>query len=335
MKKLIVTLFFCLFTIYSFSQKYEVSLSNAFIKTKDIKFADVIDGRKDKSNIGWVQTGLTNKRRIADFENGFDRQIKDLFNRSALLSAESDLLISINRLYINETTKATSEIGRAEIGINFFKLISTDSCYFITSIIVGDDHRGMDVTKKHDENIASAFEKAFAEFLTKRPYVTVSNKAIAIKSLGNLNQTLRDVSKVKILNTEVYEAGIYNKFDELLNNEPSVTSDFIVDDAKKIKLFRLNTESGKKQVKDGIFGFSIKNKIYILFDGEFCELKRVENTFRFMGPKKADPNAVATGAILGGFIGSAVASSSSSIQREYELDIDTGMIYEIGIAKSN
>ncbi|MFO0506533.1 MAG: hypothetical protein ACK5X6_06750 [Chryseotalea sp.] len=333
MTKYIISTLFCFSSFFSFSQKYEVSLSDVLIKTNTIKFAAVIDGRKDKSNIGWVQTGLANKRRIADFEDGFDKQIKDLFQRSSLISAESDILISINRLYINETTKVTSEIGRAEVGINFFKLINADSCYFITSVIVGDEHKSMDVTKQHDENIATAFEKAIAEFLKKKLHVTLSNKAIAITSLGNPNQTLRDISKVAVLNTEVFEAGIYTKFEELLSNQPSITSDFIVDDDKKIKLFRLNTESGKKQIKDGIYGFSVKNKIYILFDGEFCELKKVENTFRFMGPKKSDPNAVATGAILGGLIGSAIASSASSIQREYELDIDTGMIYEVGINK--
>jgi len=333
MTKFIISFLFCFISLISFSQKYEVSLRNVLIKTKEIKFAAVIDCRKDKSNIGWVQTGLANKRRIADFENGFDIQIKDLFQRSSLISNNSDILISINRLYINETTKATSEIGRAEVGINFFKVISADSCYFITSVIVGDEHKGMDVTKKHDENIAAAFEKAIAEFLKKRSQVTHSSKSIAITDLSNPVQILRDVSKVPILNTDEYEAGIYTKFEELLSNQPSITSDFIVDDDKKIKLFRLNTESGKKQIKDGIYGFSVKNKIYILFDGEFCELKKVENTFRFMGPKKSDPNAVATGAILGGLIGSAIASSASSIQREYELDIDTGMIYEVGINK--
>jgi hypothetical protein len=129
-----------------------------------------MDARKHKSDIGWVQTGLANTKRYAVLKNGFDGEVKQLFERSGLLdnnNPDSGLTVLVSRIYIRELTKATSEIARAEVGLSFFKRINADTCYFLASISGLHESKGMDVTYKHDENISIVFGKVLQDFQMK------------------------------------------------------------------------------------------------------------------------------------------------------------------------
>src|SRR5258705_13776455 len=116
MYKLFLLFLFAHFALHA-QDIYTVRLNDVSIKLtsaeKDFKVCFVIDGRNQKKNIGWVQTGLVNRTRVANFEKPVDQEITRLLDQSQLLSNDTTAwVILVSRLLIFEYQKGASEMAR-------------------------------------------------------------------------------------------------------------------------------------------------------------------------------------------------------------------------------
>jgi hypothetical protein len=322
--------FFC-----SAQDNYIIHLNNVSIEAaseNDFKICYVIDGRKNKKNIGWVQTGLANKTRIANFEKPFDREITHLLDRSELLSSDTTAwIILVSRLHISESPKGASEMARAEVALDFFKPFGGDSCYFFGSTFGSFEQLGMDVTKKHAENISRAFEKAIDSFKRRRSHPSVEKKPYLLADLLSENFTVRNLSSIAILNASRYADGIFETFNDFLLNKATFNAEYDASIGKSISLWRIDANR-KKRIREGVVAFAKDNQLYYLFHENFYPLEKKRGTFQFIGPGVFHRNKTGHPR-LGGFLGGALTASTSARRRIYQLDLENGRLIEIGSIK--
>jgi hypothetical protein len=316
---------------------YNLSLKEVRIDTDNhtFKVMQILDGRTDKESVGWVQTGIGNRRRIAVFEKGFDGEVVNLFKRSGLFDstgAGNSLVVVLKRLYINEHTEAMSETGRVQLALNFFKPVSIDSCLYLTSVFADYPGSGFDVTHTHDDRIAAAFAMSIERFKTK---VDKYENAIVHRSqITDPSRTLRDVDNLAILNATQSKDGVFTTFRDFANNISTLENYTMKpgkNPAKTLKVFQVRNNMTVR-VKNEIFGVAHANKLYVLLDGHFYELAREGNNFTFTGDASYNPSvAMAMG---GGLIGGlAAAATTSNYRPKYKLDWDFERIIEVGITK--
>jgi hypothetical protein len=335
MYKLFLFLFACIPGLVQGQNNYIIKLNEVSIKLNypntDFKICFVIDGRANKRNIGWVQTGITNNTRLANFERPFDQEITNLLDRSHILSNDTTAWIMlVSRLYVSERPRAASEIAKAEVVIDFFKPFGGDSCYFVGSAFASCEQLRMDVTKKHAENIAKVFEKAITTFKRTR-HQAIQKRPYLLADLLSENFTTKDPSSIAILNDSQYPDGIFETFNDFLLNIPSINQDFETSIGEDISLWRLQ-EHRKKRVTEGVVAFAKDNQLYYLFQQNFYPLEKNKGKLQFIGPSVFNRNKVGQ-ASLSGFLGGAITASTAARRRVYQLDLVNGGLIEVGSVK--
>ena len=148
---------------------YQISLSDFEIETNDIHVtvSEVIDARKDKNSIGLISTGLNNKRNFAVFEKPGLVEIEDLLKASGLYSPLNGLSLRVTSLKISENALSWKETAKAELSIDFF-LRHNDLYYYVSSVFVSAEPKGLDVTGKQAENIVDVIGQALVIFSKQR-----------------------------------------------------------------------------------------------------------------------------------------------------------------------
>lgn len=292
------------FMMTTFGQKpKELTLEGQSIKliNRDYKLIDILDARKDKSDIGSVQTGLLNNRRPAVL-NSFDKEISNLLS-PCFDGTERQLIIRINTLKINEWTTATRETGIASLNITFIEKIEETIYREIYCTILSKKVNGMDVTARHPINIAETFKVAIFQFLraAKNDQLTKVN----IAPTGIKQYTPQPIP-VRTLNTDLK---IYEYYIDFLNDEP-----MDIDQAKVI------TQAGGLMVKQKggtlteIWGAQFNGALYIMMNKRLRRLEAGEDNY-YMTLQDIDEGAVALYGGLFGVIGNSIALSNSPTYR--------------------
>jgi len=155
---------FLLIVISSISvtgQVHKINLVEQKYQFKEIRaynIEQVVDARTEQHSIGWVQKGITNKKRLADFELEFENELETFLDRAVLNWDQStSVLFKFNELKVWEETKMTSEFAYVSLDLEAY-MITEDGYKFISSFESSFETRGMDVTSKHETNIIKALE---------------------------------------------------------------------------------------------------------------------------------------------------------------------------------
>lgn len=322
---------FCQTHFFSITDQKIELLDNSYHVTK------VIDQRADKSNIGWTQKGMSNKKVNANFANSAEREIGNFLKENLNTNGES-ILVVVNSLKISEKTGFSKERGLCELELDFL-LENESGFYRIMQTSQTSEVSGMDVTKKHPENIANAFKLCFDE-LAK---VDLSNTA-NFQKLSSQKEIDPDVLDSKnydfpIFN-EVIKTGIYSSYNELKNNTPSNTDEFVIE--KKLRtnepwagsneIIPKFKERNRKIKK--VWAIADQGQVYVYHQKEFFPLIIEKNKLYFYGFGIPDFGTVSTGAVIGGLIGAGIASgienSNAKKQKvKYILDPNTGAEMEV------
>ena len=154
MKKILIVLFI-FFHILSYGQKKLIELKNepVDIKLNGFYISSVIDGRENHDNIGFVRVGMFNKKVNADLSGGVEHSVLNYINNSLIVDTNLvPIVIKIVYLNISENTTFSSEIGRAEIKVEFYQLEDgkLGKLYETEAFL---EEPGMDVTKGHEKRI--------------------------------------------------------------------------------------------------------------------------------------------------------------------------------------
>lgn len=301
MKKVIV-IFLFLATFSGFSQseiKYHtISLMDKNDTPIGLNFSisKVYDGRQFKENIGIVQKGPFNKKVLANFEKPLE---EEFFNYLSVIlpSANKNIAIRINDLYISEFTKAFSETGFATIVLDVIEQ-KEDIDYIVGTYSYTAEGNGVDVTAKHDNRLKGALIQILTEYKMTSP-----DKKTMINFDPNqvvANKNLVDTPK----------KGIYLTYADVLNEKPFV-EDFIA--TNKNEKFYIMDASRKD--KSNYFGFSDGNNFYInvskYANAKFYAKTSIVGNKYFVEDVIYDPNSVVAAGAMFGLVGVLIASSGS------------------------
>lgn len=131
---------------------------------KNFYISEVQDGRTDRTSIGFAQVGLFNKTVPANLEGGVENAIASYLN-AALKTDKTGtpIILRITQLEISEKTNAASEIGRAEIKVEFYRTFNDRPEKIFETGFVTEDSK-IDVTNSHEARIRQALTACLTSF---------------------------------------------------------------------------------------------------------------------------------------------------------------------------
>jgi hypothetical protein len=317
----------------SFGQNYFFTLSDQKIELTDEAYnvTKVTDERSNTSNIGWTQKGLANVKVDASFKKPVEKEVLD-FLKSNLNAGGPDIQMIIRTLKISEKTGAFNEKGFCELSVDFI-LEKDNTTYLVLQSSNKAETKGADVTKKHPNNIATAFQLCFEQL--KSVDLTQTNNFLALSKDGVKNQIPDSITYDFPIFKEAIQTGIYTSYADLKNNSPSNTEGFTIE--KKIRsrepwkgtygIIPKFKETNRKVKK--VWAIAHEGQVYVYHQREFFPLTIENYTLHFFGYGIPSNQSVAAGAMIGGLMGAGIASgienSNSKKQKvKYYLDPNTG-----------
>lgn len=193
------------------------------LTVKNFTIGSVVDLRWNKSNIGFIYSGLGNKMKQAVLDGTFDSTLFALSMKVVNYSCvECDkVILAIDRFEISETITATTEFAFVNINYSFWK--KGDDGLFYT-LLEGDKQikqGGLDVTLGHPKRIARALEEI---------YFTLDSTLSISKNITINQKGLKNIGKEYIADTSTFiyksivtpRKGIYKNFYEFIYNSPSI-----------------------------------------------------------------------------------------------------------------
>lgn len=145
-----------------------VSLQMQPMSISDNRFyiQEVIDGRIDQSNIGFVMVGAFNKKVAAYLAGDFKNTLQSYFDTSFSPSSDkTPIIIKIAKFEISESTRINGEFSRAEIEMEFFKTSEGKIGKLFETEAFVEKVSFLDVTEYHKDNIRNVFEQCFKSFI--------------------------------------------------------------------------------------------------------------------------------------------------------------------------
>ena len=302
----LIFLFFALSNIVNCqSEIHEIKLikSSSPLNTA-FRCDTIIDKRLVKTNIGFVQKGLSNRKVTAILLGSFDNLIKQQINESIIISQKDarGLVFIIHELNVSEITTFYSEKGVCKVEIEFAYL--RDGKYFTLGSFYSEVERGgLDVTKRHNERINMALTQCIIAFINS-------------DALSEPEEEI-DISRPRDLSydfSQIPKRGYYTSFRDLAKNKilENFHPKFIQLNSTKIIRYRLRTPD--KWHKSKKVAFVSDGKSIYIHSSSYCHLnyylKAIHHgKYIYFEDRYSDPNAT----IAFGLAGAALSNSKKSI----------------------
>ncbi len=165
MKRILIVVFVIL-SLSGYSQKKIIELSwvPVDIQMNGFYISDVIDARENQDNIGFIQTGTDNKTVAVDLKNGLESSVYNYMKASYQFdTSQTPIVIKVVHLRISERSSFSSERGRAEIKLEFYK-VNNDKYAKVFEYETFVEKQASDVTKGHEERIRSVINTCIKNF---------------------------------------------------------------------------------------------------------------------------------------------------------------------------
>lgn len=309
-----ILFFILIFSLTSQAQK-KPHIVELDIKKKlsisDFYISKVIDNRIIKSNIGYAQKGLTNKKVPALLPDSLENYLKQKLN---LLLQKNDsslpIVVVVDEFNVSEQTSAFSEKGRFRAQLQFAKE-DNNKLYSLWYVEAEVESGGLDVTKKHDERIIKGLKKCIEEF-SNSGWKDRKGELIEFESQTSFNYK------------KMPKSGLYSSFSQLSRNEPSIEKSYQIkmSKGKKYPKYKVFDENGKKLNKKVMFISDGKN-IYInayrySYDSHFVKSKII-GKYVYFEDRISDSGAT----VAFGLLGAAISNKARGIV----LDTQNGLVY--------
>ena len=151
MKQLfLIIIVFSVFNAYSQTETHSIELGiKQPVVNTDINCIKIIDKRLVKSNIGFVQKGLANRKVAAVFPKDFSTYLQEQINTLITDNPnQEDLVLIFHELNISERTGSVSEKGFCRMEIEFAR--QKDALlYSLGSFRADIEEKSVDVTNRH------------------------------------------------------------------------------------------------------------------------------------------------------------------------------------------
>ncbi|MCF6407222.1 hypothetical protein L3C95_30285 [Chitinophaga filiformis] len=279
----------------------------------DISGIEIVNAVSDSTILGYIQTGMFNKWKPAAADKPLTEFLQSFVNKQYTYLYKKDagkLLWVIQEVRISERTFSMSERSFLH-----FKAISYtgDSNGRFRKVAALDTilvRGGMDVTRKHGNNIADALQLLLARSV---PALQANDTAYTIsevkeKALARYN--------VPAFQAKEHTDGIYLTFQEFINDQPSFTNIAYDLDDKKVRFFYTDS-TGKKTYVDKFWGVRKEGMLLKQHYNVFIPIDQNQTSIylvNYLAMARRNNNAIAwraVGAGLGGgLIGGAILGAS-------------------------
>ena len=291
---------------------YKASIPADGMAVAGIKVMQVLP---DSTRLGFLQKGLANQKvtaipgeNITTFlQEYIDRQYKDDFKNEGV-----HLLWMVKDLRINERTFFSTEKAFARLHADAY--ISRDGKLykFVTSIdTVRVLSSMMDVTSSHGENIAGAFQRLLLQSVRKAEIAL--NDSSQYMTMDDVITLSAKRFQFPIITDTIFKEGAYMRYEEFLQNNPTLTNyELRLSDKKNGKISLINKEGEKNDFVP--WGICKRGEIYKYHEGELIPIERNGNGFiisDYVEKINRRNQGIFGATFVGGAIGAAIASSSS------------------------
>ncbi len=303
----------------AYCQDYIISLKEVpvIVKNRNFNIIEVFDSRPDQTKVGIVQTGMMNKKVIANLARGCAVEIKRFIASSFKYESGMDsIYLNILDLTISEETKALSENGylKYHYQLLYYK---DGELYEVMKISNEIKVSGMDVTTKHEGNIRSSLTEALSRLTSTNVEMVIREPVRMIIGERKRNYPIEVATTLN--------RGIYLSIEDFRQNRPSITREFEVRRKPKgarvwlgtveNKPFYLDEKGERIKITDEVWGFCDGEKSYIKARSDYFELINRSGVFEFWGYTTI---AEQSGYAIGGLIGNIPQKAL------FVLDIETG-----------
>lgn len=272
----------------------------------------------DTSQLGFVQVGITNRKVRAVPDKPYTPYLQDFVTAilgGVFVPSGRQMLWVIKDLRINETTGALSE--HAFVRLKADAYVPADNSdkptyrlltAFDTVLIKG----GMDVTGKHDKNIAQAIQLFY---LACEDAAGAYSAGTSMTEAAIIDSTLQQFN-APIYQDTAYNQGVYLTYQEFLANVPAIPN-FEIDATKrkKIVVYTRGTDTTRKEVTR-MWGVSYKGELYKYDAGELVPIERKGNAFvlsKYMDDINRRNKSIFWGSVAFGLVGGGIAYSSTGV----------------------
>ncbi|AII51028.1 hypothetical protein [Hymenobacter sp. APR13] len=321
---------------YSQSTKLEISLAQQVLPAAGsaFHFDKLVDARPDRTSIGSVHRGLDNHLVPATLGGSLETELTPML-RQALPAgpATRPLVVRIYTLAVHETITAMSETGSAEVEMDFLEATGPDTYRLLLSVSELVEGKGLDVTSKHPDNIRRALQQGLQRLAAAVPPASAPTLTWAQVLAGEEGALPRFP-----VQTQPLQRGIYRSFEEFRQNAPTLTAGPFELQRKTRKgaqwagteeveawYLHLSDDQPRRLVR-GAWGLSDGQNAYIFFQGRYLPLQAADKYYSFTGHRQPDLNNVVAGAVVGGLMGAALATSGTNQPQAYELRLASGRV---------
>lgn len=288
------------------------------VSVSEVSSISVISSVRDSSQIGFVQTGMTNrkkkavpdKKELTDFLQSYvNREYKEIMKPGGL-----HLLWVVKDLRINERTFAMAE--KAYVHLKADAWISKDSINyafvtaFDTVLVTG----GMDVTRKHGHNIATAFNLLLQRSmeLEKAALTTTGQTLLSISKIEESDQKRFDIPALK--DTLIRE-GAYVTFNEFLLNTPSIEHfNVVTNEWLQSTIYQVDSNGAKHAIIP--WGICKKGELYKYYGWDLIPIEKIGYEYilsTYLGNIHRKNDGIFWGTLIGGIPGALAGAKSGKV----------------------
>jgi hypothetical protein len=170
------------------------------VHSNDFYIQKVIDGRMNKSSIGFVQTGVSNNQVPAYLAGNLADVFQSFLNLSFPVdNTKIPIIVVFDQLSVSEKEGPSGEYAMAEVKMKFFKAADNKVGKVFETEAFSENRSLWDVTKYHDANIRKAIEKCFTEFISSNWKTADVNW----EEQGNFESALLNKQKAQLTKIEI------------------------------------------------------------------------------------------------------------------------------------
>lgn len=319
---------------------YYIDLSNQPLAVSGRTFfiKQVADGRPNRvGGIGSVLRGMVNAPHPADLRPSPALAVQAVCD-AQLLARPTDrpVLAVVRALFVQENLTFTTEEARDDVGMDFYLLDTAGQAHFALSTTATVTSSGLETTGRHGRQLVQALQTCLTRLVTADWDRVAASPALSVAE-AVAGQTGAAGATFPILAVAERKAGFYRTFQDFRDNTPIQTPALVVSTqpnsqrgwrgSESYVPFLQRPDGSAGEALRGVWGFSDGKQLFIYHRNGYYLLVPQGDNFRFVGPSAPDPQAMTTGAILGGVAGGLIAASSTSNKPvDYSLDLRTGRI---------
>lgn len=276
---------------------------------------EILPVQWDTARIGFAQVGIGNRKIDAVPALPYRVYLQEYIDRQyqGQLKGSAHLLWAVKDVRINERSFNVNERGFARIKADAY--ISADGRLY-KKIMAFDTvmiRNGMDVTSRHDENIARAIQELLnASVLRGLPLLDDASVTAATKDAIIKEQM--DALALPIVKNK-YVDGVYRTYEEFKQNNPSVRL-FDIEKEKRSLLIYQKDEALNKQLIEKPWGLCRNGELYKIEGKDMIPLELSGNGFVLSGYLQEAVrrnNAILLSSLMGGMAGYAIAGASTRL----------------------